>query len=49
MDRPSACHFASVQDGKQEIYLEWPYTKNQKAKLISVLRDKNSCMHVVRF
>ena len=24
MDRPPACHFASVQDGKQEIYLEWP-------------------------
>ena len=23
MDRPPACHFASVQDGKQEIYLEW--------------------------
>ena len=25
MDRPPACYFASVQDGKQEIYLEWPY------------------------
>ena len=24
MDRPPACYFASVQDGKQEIYLEWP-------------------------
>ena len=26
MDRPPACYFASVQDGKQEIYLEWPNT-----------------------
>ena len=25
MDCPPACYFASVQDGKQEIYLEWPY------------------------
>ena len=25
MDRPPAYYFASVQDGKQEIYLEWPY------------------------
>ena len=24
MDRPPVCYFASVQDGKQEIYLEWP-------------------------
>ena len=24
MDLPPACYFASVQDGKQEIYLEWP-------------------------
>ena len=27
MDRPPACFFASVQDGKQEIYLEWPKRK----------------------
>ena len=27
MDSPPACHFASVQDGKQEIYLEWPKHK----------------------
>ena len=24
MDCPPACYFALVQDGKQEIYLEWP-------------------------
>ena len=24
MDRPPACYLPSVQDGKQEIYLEWP-------------------------
>ena len=29
MDRPPACYFASVQDGKQEIYLEWPNGRSQ--------------------
>ena len=23
-DRPPACYFTWVEDGKQEIYLEWP-------------------------
>ena len=35
MVHPPACFFASVQDGKQEIYLEWPYHANY---LINVLR-----------
>ena len=26
MDRPPACYFTWVEDGKQEIYLEWPNT-----------------------
>ena len=25
MDRPPACKCTWVEDGKQEIYLEWPY------------------------
>ena len=36
MDRPPACYFASVQDGKQEIYLEWPYQFIEAEKLIHI-------------
>ena len=34
MDHPPACYFASVQDGKQEIYLEWPNRRNYNSQVI---------------
>ena len=39
MDRPPACYFASVQDGKQEIYLEWPYSNNFAGEIDASLTD----------
>ena len=41
MDCPPACYFVSVQDGKQEIYLEWPNVLNatgQQQKLFNQLK-----------
>ena len=45
MDRPPACHFASVQDGKQEIYLEWPNAIYRHSTAISA---DNSLLHSIR-
>ena len=36
MDRPPACEYASVQDGKQRIYLEWP---NRERRVKSLLKS----------
>ena len=37
MDRPPACKYAQVQDGKQRIYLEWPSTEAYNSNQLNQL------------